>query len=251
MSLKMKAAGALINQIRKSESVNKLVENVKEKIDERPKKKSKAEECLEKISKPYYLIVKTKSISIGSIASLAGAVIGSAVGKTSFDKEIQKIPIDSGAHFLVYDEKKELLYYADCKSGDIIDREKVYLKDDEHNKVGYIKEWLMAVGDPFFERDVKKCTITLFDEKLCVLKKYHSTGSDEARYSVLDSNIAIAYRKDMISLKRGGKEIGIIHIIPFGLKDGYVDRYIIEYDDIQEEEICLLIALGFDIIATA
>lgn len=182
-----------------------------------------------------YLIVQRPSYSIWAMGSLLA-------GNRSNIKEF-------GSTYKIYDKSRKLKYMSDYDISLIFDKESFTLYDSEKKKIGKVKEYLLSVGFPLFEKEVKKCSVFLQDDILCRLKKYESFG--DTYFETLEGKISIKNQKsdeNKFIIKIGNKIIGTIYSIPLKLKDGLVDRYLIEYKAVENETILALVSLALDII---
>lgn len=181
-----------------------------------------------------YLYVKAPSLSL---KSMGGILAGNVSNIESF-----------GSRYKIYDLNENIKYFSDYDISLILDRESITLYDSQKNKIGKVKEYAFSVGVPFFEKEVKKCCVYLKNNLICKLKKYESFG--ELCFETLEGDIRIKYDKnkprEFIITKN--KEIARIYTPILKLKDEYVDKYLIEYEDTSNEEIILLTVLAIDII---
>lgn len=184
-----------------------------------------------------YLIIKSRSFSIGNIAGLLSG----------------KLPENSDTYngYRIYDKSEQLKYCSNTKDNFvddwITDRDIINIYDCEKQKIGQIKEHVINIGVPLIEKDVKKCSIKLYGEKICVLKKYKSFG--ECNFEAIEGNIQIKHTNgNKFEISRNHKLIFKINTVPVNLNDGYIDRFVIEYDDINVEKLAVLIAIGIDLI---
>ena len=68
-------------------------------------------------------------------------------------------------------------------------------------------------------------------------------------FSVLDGDIRIENtNKKGLHIYCDKQELAILHDVPINLKDGYVDRLVVEYKDKNNEEMILALAIGIDLL---
>ena len=129
----------------------------------------------------------------------------------------------------------------------LTDREVLSLYNMAGEKLGYIKEHLIPVGIPLFEKEVKKCSIYLRDKKIAEIKK--SVVFSELKLETIDGSFSISYNgKDSIKVKKGKNKVADFDVYPVILKDGYIDRFIMEYKAPSEEIVGVLFGLAFGIV---
>lgn len=184
--------------------------------------------------KKNYLVIKSKSYSIGTM-------VGFFTGKIpNMNDYLGRYQIVDGNGTLKYKSNAE---------NTITDREILDLFDASGNKVGYVKEHLISTGIPLFEKEVKKCTVFLGKEKIALLKKYVSFG--DLTFDVLEGNVKITHKEGKeFKIHYKGKPVATLHDCPLNLKDGYADKFVMEYKDPADEVVAILLATAIDLINT-
>lgn len=197
------------------------------------------DEVIKNVSQKNYLIIKARSFSVSSIA-------GMFKDKTPNTNDLL-------GRFQIVDKDGILKYKSEDKESsllsDIVDYDREFLNvyDSSNKKIGSVKEWLVSIGVPLLEKEVKKCTIKIGNEKFCDLKKYESFGDLE--FDTLYGDIKVSHKdKKDFTISHKGKKIAALHTVPINLKDGHADKFIIEYDDPEYEIIAVMVAIGIDII---
>lgn len=236
MSLKGKLtvlAGAKIaKKIIPKGSVDGTVNSMLNKLGKTTGKKTVAEH-IQGIKKNY-LVIKSKSYSIGTI-------VGHFTEKTP-------IMNDYLGRYQIIDGNGTLKYKSNAENT-VTDREILDLFDASGNKIGYVKEHLISTGIPLLEKEVKKCTVFLGKEKIALLKKYKSFG--ELEFEVLEGNVKITHKEGKnFNIYYKGKLVAALHDCPLNLKDGYADKFVMEYEDPAYEIIAILLATAIDLINT-
>jgi len=185
MSLKGKLissiGGKVAESILSSEIINNAVNKVSEKAAEKSGYKN-IPEYMKNIRSKNYLVIKTRSFSLGTGLAATASILAGKVPNISGDMISYKI----------YDSNNELKYKSDDESAYMLvdfDRELLSLYDLDNKKIGTVKEWIISVGIPLFEKDVKKCTIKYGNKKICDLKKYVSFGDLE--FESLEGDVEI------------------------------------------------------------
>ena len=183
----------------------------------------------------YYLIFKIPSTTIGIL------------------KEIIKNPYEAiekfGSMYQFCDMDGNVKYISDFDSSLALSRETVTLYDENRNKYGEVKEYLMSFGYPFLEKEVKKCRVDFGDSNLCKLKKYVSWGDLE--FETLEGKIHIKcvdQKAKKYSIKNGNKIIAKVNELPTKFIDGLAEHYIIEYKNIEDEKIITLVVVALKIL---
>ena len=178
------------------------------------------------------LIIRGKSYSVGTIAGLFA-------GKTPD-------LTDCDGYYQIFDTTGTMKYRSTSKDT-IMDRDIIDLYDMKGNKIGYVKEHIMSIGVPLLEKDVKRCSVYLGKEKIAVLKKYVSFG--ELSFETLEGKYKVTCDKGKwYKVFYGAKQIVKLNVVPVNLKNGYVDKFVIEYDDISDEVVAILLATAVDVI---
>lgn len=219
------------------DSVDDAVNSMLNKFGKTIGQKTAAEHIQE--IKKNYLVIKSKSYSINTIVSFFA-------GKTpGMNDYLGRYQIVDGNGTLKYKTNAE---------DTITDREILDLFDASGKKVGYVKEHLISTGIPLFEKEVKKCTVFLGKEKIALLKKYISFG--ELEFDVLEGgnlneNVKITHQEGKnFKIYYKGKLIATLHDCPRNFMDGYVDKFVIEYENPADEVVVILLATAIDLINT-
>lgn len=180
------------------------------------------------------LIIKLRSFSIGNIFSA--------------QKDANLYCEDEFLQVLTTEQNK--IYSIKIELDVLTNRNivKVYDERYEHLKIGEIKPWLISPRLPFLEKEAKTCSVILKKENLCYLKKCVSLGQTE--YQTIKGNLFVRLvSENLFSIQYEGQEIAKLHALPIKLKNEFVDRYVLEYRDIRDEQIALLAALAIDSIS--
>lgn len=230
--LKAVAATKIVEKVIPKGSIDDAINSMLNKIGKAAGEKTAAEHIQE--IKKNYLIIKSKSYSIGDVV---GIVIGNAPKMNDY---LVRYQIVDGNGTLKYKSSAE---------NTITDREILDLFDTNGNKIGYVKEHLISTGIPLFEKEVKKCTVYLGKEKIALLKKYVSFGDLE--FEVLEGSVKITHKEGKdFKIQYEGEQIAILHDCPFNLMDGYADKFVMEYDSPEYEVVAILLATAIDLINT-
>lgn len=194
------------------------------------------QEYISNLSQSNYLIIQSKSYSSATITNLF-------VGNPP-----SNISSDSQGRYRIFDQWGNLRYKSDTENT-VSDREIVNLSDANGNQIGRVKEHLFSVGFPGLEKEPKTCSIWYNKERIAQLKKYKAFK--ETRFTVLDGKVQIIQSKTnnkSIILKYQNKAVAILHRVPINLKDGYVDKYVMEINRPDDEVIGVLLSIAIDII---
>lgn len=214
------------------DSVDDAVNSMLNKLGKAIGQKTAAEHIQE--IKKNYLVIKSKSYSISTIVSFFA-------GKTpNMNDYLGRYQIVDGNGILKYKTNAE---------DTITDREILDLFDANGKKVGYVKEHLISTGVPLLEKKVKKCTVFLRKEKIALLKKYVSFGDLE--FDVLEGDVKITHEEGKnFKIHYKGKLVATLHDCPRNFMDGYVDKFVIEYENPADEVVVILLATAIDLINT-
>ena len=182
------------------------------------------------------LIVRTRSYSVGTMAvTLLGGV-----SATTSDYQWQ---------YQVVTKEGTEVFTAKMETALVTDRDilTVYDMRNGGKKIGTVKQWLISVGIPLFEKETKKCTVTLEKEKVCDLKRCISFGDLE--FETLDGDAEIKIKSNgnyFISYK--GRKIADLQELPLKLKDGFVDSYVLEYKEEKDKQLAVVMAIALNVL---
>ena len=187
----------------------------------------------------YNFLIKDKSVSINSIKNI-----------------IKGIPSDTGSYwgkYRIYDKLNNLIYTTEPKEQGLMaelinyDKETLYIFDNSKKLIGSIKENLFSFGVPFLEKDAKRLTIFIDNDKFCEIKKSYSFN--ELYYNIECSNYSIQHNNGKnIKIKKDKKIIAEIHEYAPIFKNDYTEKFLVEFDDINEATIILLISIAIDML---
>lgn len=199
---------------------------------------STAPEYIKKAEK-HILVVKARSYSLKTVTNTFKRL---AKGK------LPNLGDDQG-RYLVVDPSGVLKYRSDAED-DIMDRTITNVYDPAGTKIGHVQEHMNTMGIPMFEKNVKRCSVFLGREKICTIKKYESFGSTEIE--VTDGHFGIRTNDLCTHIEMKNSEtksmIGELKTVPFTLKDGYADKFVLEYDNLESEAVAVLLAISVDVI---
>lgn len=234
MSLKGKlatfATSKIANSVLNADSVDNTVNNVLTKLGKATGQKTSSEHIQQ--SKKHCLIIKAKSYSLGTM-------VGLFTGKSSD-------LTDYLGRYQIFDAAGNIKYKSAAEDT-IIDREILDLYDAVNQKIGYVKEHIISVGVPLLEKEVKKCSVYLGTQKIAELKKYVSFG--DLAFEALEGDVEITHNEGKtFKIKYRNKLIATLLDVPLNLKDGYVDKFVMEYDDPSMEVEAVLLATAIDLI---
>jgi uncharacterized protein (UPF0254 family) len=181
------------------------------------------------------VIVRMRSYSVGTMAAtLLGAAVGGGKGQ-------YQIVTKDGTEVFSSDMETTLL----------TDREMLTVYDTSNGKrkIGCVKQWLISGGIPLFEKEAKTCTVILEKDKLCDLKKCVSFG--DLQFETLEGSAEVKIKSEnnySIYYKR--KKIAELHELPVKLKDGFVDKYVLEYKEAKYIQVAVMMAIAVDTVNT-
>ena len=237
MNLKNKlikeAQKKIMSSIPSKEKINNAINKIIEKAEV-----ANGKQTVEKYNKKedkLYMYYKQLSYSIESIIHITKSSLYNQIPLDYIDK--------NGAIYIVCDENNNLLYTSDYDSSLISDTETITIYDNKNNEIGNVKEKFFSLGIPLLEKEAKRCQMTLFKEKTCLIKKYVSFG--ELEFETEDGEFYIDYDnsngKQEYKLKKSNTIIAKLICVPPVITNDYITKYIIEYDNIKyQSEIVLL-----------
>ena len=192
-----------------------------------------SDQFIQKSKMKNVLIIKMRSYYVGTMAAaLLGATSGGGKGQ-------YQIVTKEGEEVYVSDMETTLLTERDILS--------VYDMSDKKRKIGSIKQWVISGGVPLLEKEAKTCTVTLEKDKLCDLKKCVSFG--DLQFETLEGRADVKIKSEgNYSIYCKGKKIAELHELPMKLKDGFVDRYVLEYKEVKDQQVAVMMALAIDVV---
>lgn len=192
-----------------------------------------ADQFIQKAKMENVLIIKMRSYSVGTMAAaLLGATSGGGKGQ-------YQIVTTAGKEVFVSDMETTLLMDRDIVS--------VYDMIGKKRKIGSIKQWVISGGVPLLEKEAKTCTVTLEKDKLCDLKKCVSFG--DLQFETLEGRAEVKIKsEDNYFIYYKGKKIAELHELPMKLKDGFVDRYVLEYKEAKDQQVAVMMAIAIDVV---
>lgn len=234
MSLKGKlaafAAKKITEKVVSSNVVNNAVNSTFAKIGKYTGQKTVVDHIQE--IEENCLIIKAKSYSLGTM-------IGALHDKIPNDK-------DYLGRYQIVDTFGEIKYKA-IEENSFIDRKIIYLFNANDQKIGSLKESILTMGVPVFEKDVKRCSIYLKEEEIAELKKSSYFGNLELEIS--EENIEITYKKEEeFKVYYKGILIAEFYDVPLILKDGYREKYVMKYDNAENEVLAILLMMAIDFL---
>lgn len=196
-----------------------------------------AEKVIQKTKTDNVLIVRMRSYSVGTMAA---TLLGAAVGATAGGGK--------GQYQIVTKDGKEI-FASDMETAFFTDRDilTVYDTSNGKRKIGSVKQWLISGGIPLLEREAKTCTVTLEKDKLCDLKKSVSFG--DLQFETFEGSAEVKIKsEDNYSIYYKRKKIAELHELPMKLKDGFVDRYVLEYKEAKDIQVAVMMAIALDTV---
>lgn len=148
-----------------------------------------------------------------------------------------------------YDLNNSLHFYSKTRDPFVVlDRTICDVYDVNKEKIGEVKENLVSVGIPLLEKGVKKCSVKMADKVLTVLKKSESFG--EIEFQTTDGKFEIKYDNESGSFKifRGNECIIRINSIFANFSNDYIEKYVVEYDDVKDQKLAVLLTVGIMMI---
>ena len=192
------------------------------------------EESIKTSKRKNQLIIKRRSFSMDSVVSAFAGKFDNSNGT----------PIS----YRIYDCDGSLVYKCDSDKS-ILDQYIHNLYDSDNEKIGTISEPLVKLNISLIEKDVKKCAVYFESLKICELKKSIERISNIRYYESISGDVKITCcDHDLIQIQYKGRLVAVLRSVSGILKDDYVDKYIMEYDRLEDEVIGVLLALAVDII---
>ena len=233
MGIKEKLAAiavAKVTELASSEAMDGAINTVLNKIG-KASGTATIDEHIQKVQNNY-LVIKARSFSVGTIVGLFS-------GDGLVSDDLGRYQVETSDGRLKYAVKAKIT----ATDRDILD-----LYDENSRKLGHIKEHLLPMGVPVFEKDVKKCTVFWGKEKLCVLKKYKSFG--EKHIDVVEGKAKVSCKGKEIKISCYGRDIALLHEVTVNLRDGYVDRFVMEPYSKEDEALGVLFATAIDLLGS-
>jgi len=151
-------------------------------------------------------------------------------------------------YYHVLDNNNNIKYIAKYKTftffRDLFNNsKKIELHDNNNEKIGYIEI------KPFrnHNKDIRMCYIYVNDKKIMNLKKYKKSSNIYA--SSEEEKFEINYNKlNSYSFKNNKGKIGKVHITRPKEGNNYMEKYVVEYENEDNEILYVLISIGIDIL---
>lgn len=155
MSLKSKLLGIACAEIAKKVNAKGFLDNAINSLSEKSAKANGIKTLSEykKKEDKNYMVFKTPSASVSTMINVF--------------RDPYKAIEQFGSMYQFCDMEGNIKYISDFDTGLLIDRETVTLYDKDKKKYGKVKEYIISVGIPLFEKEVKKCSVD-FDKKIFV-----------------------------------------------------------------------------------
>ena len=235
MSIKGKLATIAIQRISEKvihgDKVESAINSAVTRISKATGQKSSA--CFLQEAQKCYLIFKAKSYSLGSVIGTPARI---APDMSNYLGRYQ-IVSPSGA----------VKYKSAAERNFINGREILDIYDANDCKIGQVKEHIISTRVSLLEKEINKCSVYLGKEKIAELKKCLSVG--ELQFEVLEGDFKIEHKEDKeFKISQNGNLIASLYYVSFSLKDGYSEKFVLEYDDPSNETLAVTLAIAIDTI---
>ncbi|MBR2477178.1 MAG: hypothetical protein IKB50_03465 [Clostridia bacterium] len=243
MGIKGKMAKFMISKIadkvtnsNKTDEIANIVINKLYELDNKTTKHIRIED-----TKENYLIVRGASISVNDALKMV---------TDKYDETIMN-PTER----LVYDKNNTLKYRSQETTSSLsgLSRDTISIYDAKNQKIGEINvhsELMEGVKNIFsldFKKDLKKCTVKLGSEELCILEKYESDGNIIIKSKNGDIGITPIHKKGF-EIFHDKNLVAKMYPSDFKFSHEYTDKFTIQYDDLEKEKIAVLITIAIDTI---
>ena len=241
MNIKGKIFGAAKDLITKKineegfldNTINSTLEKLAELDSAKEKGIKMAKEYKKKEGK-YYLYFKAPSYSMKDVMKM--------IQKEEIKEKNYKYKYE------IYDESGNIKYYATLDFTGVMDRTVYTLYNSEREEVGNVKKHLVSSGVPLLEKDRKSCSVISNKELICKIQK--SKTFNELDFQAYEGEIKMIYEDKEKKFKIEKKKEIIAEITQVFQKLGneLEDKYIIEYENEQDEALVVLISMAIDVI---
>lgn len=145
-------------------------------------------------------------------------------------------------YYHIFDNASNLKYK--IKNKYFILKSKVMrLYDDNNQEVGHIN----TKGLNNDNTDVKTCSIVTNDNKIINLKKYNDSGKIYA--GIDQGNFNIEYHNfNTYEFKLNNITIGKLHITQPKKNENYIEKYVLEYENKEDEILGILLSIAIDLL---
>ena len=192
------------------------------------------EEIMQKAISKNQLVIKCRSFSLGSVVDAFSGKFNESDGAPK--------------SYQIYDCNGELVYKCDPQKT-VFDRSILNLYDADDEYIGTITEPLVNMSVSLVEKNVKKCTVHFGSTKICELKKSVERLSNVRYIETLNGDVKVDCNEhNQFTVTYNGRLIARLYPVTCILKDGYVDKYVMKYDYLEDEMIGVLLAIVVDII---
>ncbi len=220
MSIKRKIAGAIVKKV--PLDINGVLDKVGQAVGQKT-----ATDYIAELQEPYF-IIQTKSTSVSNV-----------LGTIIEEEELENKP-----SYQIFDENGVVQYHSDAKDT-LTNRDILVLYDENGNKIGKIKEHLVSMGKPVIEKDTKKCSIYLEQEKIAQVKKYLSLNG--LNMSVSAASYRITHRGFRFQIFEDDHLLATLYDCALNFKEGFVDKYVMSYDPMEKSK-AVLFAIAIDVL---
>lgn len=116
----------------------------------------------------------------------------------------------------------------------------IELYGSDEQKKGYIES--------ITYKNIKMCSVYNNDKRLLDIKRYE--GSDEIEISLAEGNFKVDYnRLNTYEIKAESKLIGKLYITRTREEEKYLEKYVLEYEDKNDEILGILLSMAIDRIS--
>lgn len=116
----------------------------------------------------------------------------------------------------------------------------IELYDSNNQKRGYIESVTY--------KNIKMCSVYNNDKRMLDIKRYE--GSNEIDISLAEGNFKVDYNQlNTYEIKVENKQIGKLYIVQTQKEENYLEKYVLEYEDEENEILGILLSMAIDRIS--
>lgn len=116
----------------------------------------------------------------------------------------------------------------------------IELYDSNNQKRGYIES--------ITYKNIKMCSVYNNDKRMLDIKRCE--GSDEIDISLAERDVKVDYNKlNAYDFKVENKQIGKLYIVRIRKEEKYMEKYVLEYEDKENEILGILLSIAIDRIS--
>ncbi len=157
---------------------------------------------------------------------------------------IPNVLADDYYQFLIYNEGSKCVFRVDASSSFVFGKEYLRLFDQTGNEVGSVEENLISLCVPILEKNSKEYTVRFKGKELCQITACISMGLRDISCS---GSVCIDRSENHFLIKYKNKKLAQVYIVQQQIQKGYIDEFVIGYDDPGHGALATLLCLAYNL----